>query len=100
MGGRAVDSKATFPDGSEGTGVDGLRHYLTKRREQEFLDNLCRKLLVYALGRGLIPSDETTIESMRDRLKADGNRFDRLIETIVASPQFLLKRGRDDPRNR
>ena len=35
---------------------------------------------------------------MRERLAADGHRFDSLIETIVTSPQFLNKRGKDDPR--
>jgi hypothetical protein len=31
-------------------------------------------------------------------LSAEGHRFDSLIETIVASPQFRNKRGRDDGR--
>ena len=35
---------------------------------------------------------------MRDRLAADGYRFGSLVEAIVTSPQFLNKRGRDDPR--
>jgi hypothetical protein len=98
LGGRSVDATVTFPDGTEGTGVEGLRRYLSKSRQNEFIDNLCRKLLVYALGRGLSPSDETTIKEMRARLAESGNRFDSLIAFIVTSPQFLDKRGRDDPR--
>jgi hypothetical protein len=98
LGGRPVDASATFPDGSEGTGLDGLRAYLSAKRQDDFIDNLARKLLVYALGRGLLPSDETTIKEMRTRLADSGNRFDSLILTIVTSPQFLDKRGRDDPR--
>jgi mono/diheme cytochrome c family protein len=98
LGNRPVSPKATFPDGSEGDGLAGLRRYIAAQREDEFLDNLCRELLVYALGRGLILSDEPTIKSMRDRLSVEGHRFDGLIETIVSSPQFLKKRGRDDPR--
>jgi len=98
LGGRPVDASATFPDGSEGTGLDGLRRYLSERRQDEFVDNLCRKLLVYALGRGLLPADETTIRNMRGRLASSGQRFDSLIESIVTSPQFLAKRARDDPR--
>jgi len=98
LGGRPVVAKATFPDGSEGAGLAGLRRYLSERRQDEFIRNLCRELLVYALGRGLLLSDEATIKNMRVRLAADGHRFDSLIETIVTSPQFLKKRGRDDPR--
>jgi hypothetical protein len=99
LGDRPVDPKATFPDGSAGEGLAGLRRYLTERRQDEFLDNLCRKLLAYALGRTLLPSDQAIVSTMRARLAADGNRFGSLIEVIVTSPQFLRKRGRDDPRN-
>ena len=98
LGGRPVDAKATFPDGSEGTGLDGLRRYLAEQRQDDFVENLCRKLLAYALGRSLLLSDEATIKTMRQRLAADGYRFDSLVESIVTSPQFLNKRGKDDPR--
>jgi hypothetical protein len=33
---------------------------------------------------------------MRERLSGDGYRFAGLVESIVTSPQFLNKRGRDD----
>lgn len=93
LGGRPVDAKATFPDGSEGTGLEGLRRYLSEQRQDEFLDNLCRKLFSYALGRSLLLSDKTTIEQFRARLAADEFRFGSLVESIVTSPQFLRKRG-------
>jgi hypothetical protein len=98
LGGRPVDVRATFPAGREGAGIDGLRRYLSDRRRDDFVDNLCRKLLAYGLGRTLLPSDEGLIMSMKTRLAADGYRFGSLVESIVASPQFLKKRGRDDPR--
>jgi hypothetical protein len=97
-GGRAVDAGAVFPDGSAGVGLDGLRHYIDEKRRDEFIDNLCRKLLAYALGRSTQLSDQATLEAMRGRLAADGHRFGGLVETIVTSPMFLKKRGRDDPR--
>ena len=99
LGGRPVDNSATFPDGSKGTGVEGLRRYL-RSRQDEFLDNLCRKLLSYALGRSLMLSDEPTLETMKKRLKADKYRFGVLVETIVTSPQFLRARGRDYARTK
>ncbi len=98
LGGRSVDARATFPDGSEGSGLDGLRSYLSEKRQDEFVENLCRKLFAYALGRSLLLSDKTTIEQMRAKLTADGERFDSLIESIVTSPQFLKKRGQDAHR--
>jgi hypothetical protein len=98
LAGRPVDASATFPDGSERTGIDGLRRYLSEQRQQEFVENLCRKLFAFALGRTLLLSDSTTIENMRAKLTADSYRFDSLVESIVTSRQFLNKRGRDDPR--
>ena len=92
LGGRPVDTRATFPGGGEASGVDGLRAYLDGRRGKEFVDNLCRKLLAYALSRSLLPSDDETIEHMRTRLAANGDRFGSLIESIVTSPQFLNRR--------
>ena len=53
---------ATFPRGGEGSGVEGLRAYLETTRRDEFVDNLCRKLLAYGLGRTLIPSDDATVD--------------------------------------
>jgi hypothetical protein len=100
LGGRPVDERALFPDGKERSGPDGLRRYLAEQRQDEFLDNLCRKLLSYALGRTLIVSDDATVRTMRARLSAEGYRFGSLIESIVTSPQFLTNRGRDDPRGR
>ncbi|MFN0103825.1 MAG: DUF1592 domain-containing protein [Bryobacteraceae bacterium] len=101
LAGRPVDTQAAFPDGSQGTGLDGVQAYIRAKREKDFQDNLCRKLLAYALGRSLMLSDEITIDRMRARLAASGNRFAPLVETIISSPQFLNKRGGDqDVRSR
>lgn len=93
LGGRPVETKAVFPGGGEGTGLDGLRTYIREHRQADFVDNLCRKLLSYALGRSLLPSDDSLIEDMRAKLAADGYRFNILVEKIVTSPQFLNVRG-------
>jgi hypothetical protein len=93
LGGRPVQSSATFPDGKEREGLEGLRSYLREKRENDFIDNLCRKLLSYALGRSLILSDNQTLGEMRRRLKADGYTFGSLVQTIVTSRQFLNRRN-------
>jgi hypothetical protein len=95
LSGNAVDARAVFPGGSEGAGVDGLRKYIRAQRQDDFLDNLCRKLLAYALGRSLTLSDEPTIAEMRAKLANTDYRFATLVESIVASRQFITKRGPD-----
>jgi hypothetical protein len=98
LGGRPTQTVATFPDGKERDGVEGLRAYLREKRQEDFVDNLCRKLLSYALGRGLLPSDDKLLGEMRTRLAPDKYAFGSLVELIVTSPQFLNKRGRDNPQ--
>jgi hypothetical protein len=92
LGGKLVDSTAVFPGGSEGAGLEGLRTYIRQRRQADFVDNFCRKLLAYGLGRTLLPSDDPTLETMRAKLAVGGYHFDDLVEVIVTSPQFLNKR--------
>jgi hypothetical protein len=97
LGGRPVDTRAAFPGGGEGTGLEGLLAYLRDRRQEEFIDNLCRKMLAYALGRTLLPSDDATLHDLRTKLAADDYRLSTLILGIVTSPQFLTKRGDGEP---
>ena len=47
-------------------------------------------------NRSLILSDDVTIQEMRGKLADNDYRFSSLIESIVTSPQFLKKRGRDE----
>ena len=93
LSGRAIDDSATFPGGATGSGIDGLRAYVRASRQDDFIDNLSRKLLSYALGRSLILSDDIAVDSMRVKLARDGYRFDSLIESIVTSSQFRNKRS-------
>jgi hypothetical protein len=98
LGGRPVQTEATFPDGKDRNGLKGLREYLRDKRQDDFIDNLCKKLFSYALGRSLQLSDRKALGEMKARLATDGYAFGSLVEAIVTSPQFLNKRGRDDPR--
>ena len=100
LAGRAVDVSATFPDGQDGAGLEGLRHYIRQNRQKDFVDNLCRKMLAYALGRSLILPDDPIIAQIEDKLARDNYRLDILIQSIVTSPQFLNKRGQDQVAER
>ena len=95
LAGRPVDVATVFPGGSQGSGFEGVSTYIREHRQQDFVDNLSRKLLAYALDRSLQLSDEAIVERMESRLPANQYRFNTLVETIVASPQFLNKRNYD-----
>jgi hypothetical protein len=96
--GTAVDTHVTFPTGAAGDGVAGLREFFRGPAREAFLDNLCRKLLAYGLGRTMIPSDGATIAALKANLARDGFRFTSLLDTIVTSPQFLNRRAAGPPK--
>jgi hypothetical protein len=75
--------------------MEGLRDYLLTQRRDAFLDQFCRKLLGFALGRGVQLSDRPLLDEMRRELDADEYRFSSAIESIVRSRQFREIRGRD-----
>ncbi len=95
LGGRPIDAHATFPGGVSGEGLNGLREYIHAQRQNDFVGNLCAKLLFYALGRSRIVSDGPLIKELQSSLAAHQYHFGMLVEKIVTSPQFLNKRGSD-----
>ena len=92
LAGRPVDTAVVYPGGVNGVGVEGLRSFIKDHRQDQFIDNLCRKLLSYSLDRSLQLSDEGLIDAMKASLAAHGDRFDSMLETIVLSPQFRNRR--------
>ena len=72
-----------------------MRNYLLTNRRDAFLTQFNRKLLGYALGRGVLLSDEPLLEEIKARLQAEGYRVNVAIEAIVRSRQFREIRGRE-----
>lgn len=95
FGGKPVDTTAEFPGGIAGTGLSGLRDFIRANREADFVDNLTRKLLAYALGRTLMLSDDALVDAMKQDFVAGGHRFSTLVTSIATSPQFTTKRAAD-----
>jgi hypothetical protein len=77
-----------------------LQAFIREHRQEEFIRNLSRKLLAFALNRSLQLSDESLIQRMETQLAAKEYRFDSLVQTIVTSPQFLNQRISDAPEAR
>ena len=96
---RPADTQAKLTDGTAFNGLDGLRSYLLNSRREDFVRQFCRKLLGYALGRGVRLSDGALLAEMRARLAASGHRVSTAIELILRSPQFREVRGRDFSRS-
>jgi hypothetical protein len=91
----AMDTKTKLLGGTTIEGIDGLREYLLTVRRDDFVQQFCRKLLGYALGRAVQLADEPLLEAMQRQLEANGYRFSTAVEAIVTSPQFLEIRGKE-----
>jgi hypothetical protein len=99
LGGRPVETRTEFPDGSAGEGLPALRTYLEKHRKAQLRATLCKKMLAYGLGRTLLLSDDPTLNRMAEALAATDGKFSSLVEVIVTSRQFLTKRPAAQPGN-
>jgi len=88
-----IDTKVTTFDKATFDGLPGLRNYLLTTRRDSFNRQFCRKLLGYALGRGVQLSDEPLLAEMQANLKANDDRLISAIEAVVLSRQFREIRG-------
>ena len=90
--GGQLDVVSETKDGRKFRGLTGLRDYLLER-EDEFYRLFSRKLIGYALGRKVMPSDEPLIREIVGKLKVGEGTFGDAIEAVVMSRQFLNRRN-------
>jgi hypothetical protein len=88
--GQPVDAAGGLPDGTTFTGAAGLEAALLKRPEL-FVGTLTEKLLTFALGRGIEPTDGPAVREVVRTARAADYRFSALIEAIVTSPPFQMR---------
>jgi hypothetical protein len=87
-----IDSTGTLPDGQTFDGPAAMRQALAGKLP-EFAQCLIGKMLVYALGRGLGPADQRTIDRIQRNWSAQGYRFQTLIYEVARSAPFQSRRG-------
>ena len=86
--GSPIDSTGRLPDGTEFGGPSELKQVLIERR-QLFVRNLSRRMLGYALGRGLVPSDACAVENIVKQVESQDYSAWSLVRGIVLSEPFL-----------
>ncbi|WP_165070204.1 DUF1592 domain-containing protein [Paludisphaera rhizosphaerae] len=90
--GRPVDATGGLPDGSRFEGVEGLEQALRKRPEL-FVGTLTEKLLTFALGRGVDPSDAPAVRKIVREARGRDYRFSSIVEAVAASTPFQMRRA-------
>lgn len=89
--GMSIDDSGALPDGTRVDGPSGLRDVLLARRV-EVVETLAEKLLTYAIGRGLEATDRPALREIRRRVESGDYRFSALVEGIVDSVPFRMRR--------
>jgi hypothetical protein len=82
-----VDNSGELADGTRFRGPDQLKAALLERKDL-FVRNLTRKMLGYALGRGLTLQDSCAVDAIVAQVKDNDYKAQTLVEAIVLSAPF------------
>ncbi len=85
-----IDASGTMPNGTKFTDIDEFRTALLDQSDR-FLRGLAEKMLTYALGRTVEPSDRGLIDSLVADMRAQGYSLNALIKGIATSEAFTTK---------
>lgn len=85
-----MDASGTLPNGQSFTTFQEFKQLLLSQRDR-FARGLSQKVLTYALGRPIEPSDRLLIERLADDMADRGDTLRALIHGVVLSEPFLTK---------
>jgi hypothetical protein len=94
--GAAIDASGVLP----GTTVrfnNGAELAAALQKDPRFGRCMTRKLLTYALGRGMEEADKPALDLLTARFVQSGHRFRSLVETIATSPLMTSRGGKSEP---
>ena len=90
-----IDASGKLETGEPFGNAADLRSILLNQKREYFTRCITEKMLTYALGRGLEYYDKRTIDGIVARLKGNNYRFNELVQGIVSSLPFDMKRGEE-----
>ena len=85
--GKPIDARGELPDGTAFEGPDQLKAALMAKKDL-FVRNFVRKVLGYALGRGLTLQDSCTVDRIVAEVERNDYRGQALINAVVMSVPF------------
>jgi hypothetical protein len=93
--GQPIDASGELGDGTKVDGTASLRQALLKRPDM-FAGTFTRKLLTYALGRGLDYRDMPTVRAILRDAGKDNYRFSTVVMDVVNSVPFQQRTAMDN----
>jgi hypothetical protein len=86
-----IDASGVLPGNKKVDGPAGLKKVILDRKD-DFVRCLVGKMLTYAVGRGIEPTDRPIIEDVCDRVRENDYKFSSLMLGIVESDAFMKRR--------
>lgn len=98
LDGAAIDVSAQLADGRRFEGAVGLRHWLTKTRNEDFVRAFVERLLGFALARAIEPSDAAAVDAIVERARSGEASVREVVHAIVESRSFRWRAARRGDR--
>jgi hypothetical protein len=89
---KPIDATGAMTDGTKFSGPTELQQVLLSRGD-EFVATVADKLLTYAIGRGTEYYDGPALRQIVKRTRSDNQRWSALIQAIVESTPFQMRRA-------
>ncbi len=87
----AIDASGTLPGNLQFEGPKQLMQILAEEKKEPFCRCLAKKMLTYALGRGLESFDRCAVDEIMKQLVKSDYRFSALVRAIVLSEPFRFR---------
>ena len=88
----AIETAGVLPDGRSFADHAELRKIL-RDDPRSFTECVAEKMLIYALGRGLEPSDRTAIRAIAEHAAKNEHRFSAVVMGVVRSVPFQMQKS-------
>ena len=89
INGKPVDASSRLFNNEPLNGMNGLKRFLLKNRQDQFLRAMVQKMSVYALGRPLSFGDREGVERIAAEVRRQGDGLATLILQVATSELFL-----------
>jgi hypothetical protein len=87
-----IEPAGQLATGEKFANVRELKHVLVTSRKTDFYRCFTEKLLTYALGRGLEPSDTQTVDVIVERLERENGKISAAMYGVIESAPFQKQR--------
>jgi mono/diheme cytochrome c family protein len=88
--GAKIDANGVLADGTKINGPVELRQAILSRPEA-FVTNITERMMIYALGRGLEPSDMPVVRRIVKQAGKNGYRLSTIVNGIIESAPFQMR---------